>query len=319
MIPLLLPTTEESGGVQRFIYRSDFPITFSVTDRERILDILFTESPLRAGELRALLMTFGFSPRAEVGTEQTAGGHIVFRQRLFMVDMPRGSVLQYTGRMPAEDCDMCCRYYIDDTADELLPYFEEAEKSPLTEKLVAKLGKALVTRGEVRPTDMVAGIALNKRGETAAFPMVWGYSVQGARGPVFNARSETAGERPMFRDGWTNRRCVLPASYFFEWGMPSDYSGEGPGGKKIKYAIQPKGEAVTWLAGIYRFEESGGVRFPVFTILTKDAVGDMRAVHDRMPVMLKKERIPAWLSPSSDPKRVLAEAIGDLAIERAGE
>lgn len=212
---------------------------------------------------------------------------------------------------------MCCRYFIDDTADELLPDFEAAAQSSLTVKLVAKLGKGLKTKGEVRPTDMVTGIALNRNGVMTTFPMVWGYSVQGAKGPVFNARTEKAGEKQMFKDGWTSRRCIIPASYFFEWGLPSDLLDEGTAGKKIKFAIQPKGETVTWLAGIYRIEESGGVKFPAFTILTKAALGQMTTIHDRMPVIFKKEQITEWLSPDVDPAKTIRQAVYDLVVEKA--
>ena len=205
---------------------------------------------------------------------------------------------------------MCCRYFIDDHADELLPYFEAAEKSPLTEKLVAKLGRPLRIRGEVRPTDLAAALARSKQGGTAAFPMIWGYSVEGAKGPVFNARSETAGERPMFRDGWASRRCVIPASGFYEWGPGADET-------KTKYAIQPMGAAVTFLAGIYRFEERRGVRYPAFTILTREALGGMTAIHDRMPVILAREQIADWLDPAADPATVVRHAIRDLTLEEA--
>ena len=221
MIPPLIPTTEEKDGAQRFIYRSAFPITVRITPKERIMDITLTDEPIRGKELSALLNVFGFSRNLEIGTEQTNTAHIIFRQRLLLLDMTRDSVVRYAEDTTGEDSRMCCRYYIDDTADELLPYIEEAEKSPLTEKLVAHLGKALVTKGEVRPTNMVPGIACNKKGTISTFPMVWGYTVPGGKGPVFNARSETAAEKPLFKDGWTTHRCVLPASYFFEWGIPA--------------------------------------------------------------------------------------------------
>ena len=121
----------------------------------------------------------------------------------------------------------------------------------------------------------------------------------------------------MFRDGWASHRCIIPASFFFEWGMVADSSNESPAAKKTKFAIQPKGESVTWLAGISRLEESYGVQFPVFSILTKDAVGEMRSVHDRMPVMFRKEMIPEWLSQNRDPARTIRNAIQDLVIEKA--
>ena len=316
-MPLLLPTTEEIGGVQKFIYRSVFPMTFSVTDQSRALDILFTDTAMRGKELDALLRTFGFSPKSEIETEQTATGHIIFRQRLLLVDLTRDSVVKYRGDTQQEDPAMCCRYFIDDTADELLPYFDAASQSSLTTKLVAKLGKPLITKGEVRPTNMVTGIALNKHGSETAFPMIWGYSVKGAKGPVFNARSESAAERPMFKEGWTNHRCIIPASFFFEWGILAEETGSDSAGQtKTKFAIQPQNEMVTWLAGLYRIEENNGIKFPAFTILTKEATGQMRRVHDRMPVMFRKDMISEWLSSASDSGKMVRHSLQDLVIEK---
>ena len=317
MIPPLLPVTEEHNGVQRFIYRAVFFFVFSLRDQCRSLDILFSDYALRGREVKALLKTFGFVSAMEIETEQTATGHLIFRQKLVIVDITHNSVVEYQ-KMIQEDSDMCCRYFIDDKADELLPYFEAAVHSSLTEKLVDKLGKPLITKGEIRPTNMVVGIALNKRGLTSTFPMIWGYSVQGGRGPVFNARSETAGEKPLFKDGWVNHRCIIPASYFFEWGIPADDLENSTAGKqKVKFSIQPKGEFSTWLAGIYRLEESNGVQYPAFSILTKEASGQMISIHDRMPVILKQDQISEWLSPDTDPAKMVHRSVSDLVIEKA--
>ena len=316
MIPSLLPVTEEHNGVQRFIYRAVFPIVFSIRDQCRSLDILFSDYALRGMELKALLKTFGFISVMEIETEQTATGHLIFRQKLLVLDIPHNPMLEYQKTIQEEDSEMCCRYFIDDKADELLPYFESAVHSSLTEKLVAKLGKPLITKGEIRPTNMVVGIALNKRGLTSTFPMIWGYSAQGGRGPIFNARSETAGEKSLFKDGWANHRCIIPASFFFEWGIPADDLENGTAGKqKTKYAIQPKGASSTWLAGIYRLEESNGVQYPAFTILTKEATGQMTSIHDRMPVLFQQEKITDWLSPDIDPSLTIRHALRDLVVE----
>ena len=209
---------------------------------------------------------------------------------------------------------MCCRYFIDDKADELLPYFEEAEESPLAGKMTAKLSRPLVTSGEVRPTDMVPVIARNRAGGIGCFPMIWGYRQSGR--PVFNARTETAAQKPLFRDGWTSRRCIVPASCFFEWGPSASQDEESE--KRVKYVIQPEGASVTWLAGIYRLEKEGDLTFPVFTILTKDAVGRMSEIHDRMPVMFPGELIGSWIDPEADPEKLLRHAVKNVFAEEAG-
>ena len=75
--------------------------------------------------------------------------------------------------------------------------------------------------------------------------MVWGYPrFQGKSGSIINARSETAGERPMFRRSLAERRCVIPTTGFFEW-------GPGEGGGKRKYRFNRPGTRALYLAGLW--------------------------------------------------------------------
>ncbi len=75
-----------------------------------------------------------------------------------------------------------------------------------------------------------------------------------------------------------------------------------------KYAIRPKDENVTWLAGLYRMEGP----FPYFTVLTRQPEGAVSAIHDRMPVILKTSRISEWINPMTDLLRVKEMAWGSL-------
>ncbi len=172
--------------------------------------------------------------------------------------------------------------------------------------MAAKLGRELICKGEVRPTDMVPVIALDRQGVRGCFPMIWGYSEKGIRGPLFNARSELVGEKPMFAEGWNKRRCIVPASHFFEWNA-----------EKTKYTIRSNGTVLTWLAGIYRLEERDGLLFPAFTILTRTASGPMCTVHERMPVILPDGKLDDWLSQSADPSKTITYALDDLEIKEA--
>lgn len=110
----------------------------------------------------------------------------------------------------------------------------------------------------------------------SAFVMKWGYSLPDGK-VVFNARSESASSRPMFQDGIVQRRCLVPAAYYFEW--------EKRGREKIKYAIGQNERGILYMAGIYRLEK--GV--PVFTILTRSPADSIAFIHDRMPVILPNE------------------------------
>ena len=75
---------------------------------------------------------------------------------------------------------------------------------------------------------------------------------------LFNARSETAAEKAMLKDGMAQRRCLIPATCYFEW--------EHRGMEKVKYAIAPAGSNMIYLAGIYHKEGNRAA----CTILTRD-------------------------------------------------
>lgn len=335
----LIPTTEERNGMQRFIYRSIFPITVYVASSARYLDIICTVDYLRREETLNLLRIFGFAPEVEIIVERS-GPHITFSQKLLCVEVALDTdtihMLQYlrqSSSLPEGDeieggkgdPDMCCRYFIDDKVDEFAEYFEQAASSPLAAKMVAKLGRPLKTAGEINPSDMVPVIARDKRGAVRAFPMVWGFAPQPngkfglkSSAPLFNARVETASEKPSFSEAWTSHRCVIPASYFFEWGPPpveEDAPIQLTRAGKARYVIQPRGASVTWMAGLYRTETDGDLSYPSFTILTRDSTGDMARVHDRMPVMLPATLIDTWTDPSENPSWISKSAITRLMIE----
>lgn len=183
---------------------------------------------------------------------------------------------------------MCGRYFInaEDTDEEL-------------EEIIAILqrrqGSAPIKTGEIFPSDTVPVIANNRRLVPAPFAMRWGYALPGGR-RVINTRSETAHERPMFQDGMLRRRCLIPASHYFEW--------ECRGRERIKYAIRPDGAKTLYMAGIYRIEDGT----PVFSILTRAPAASIAFIHDRMPVILPAALREAWLSPDASPDQLLSQA-----------
>ena len=211
---------------------------------------------------------------------------------------------------------MCTRYLME-LSPELRPIIEAARHSSLTGKMVDQLGKALKTEGEVRPTDMVPVIAPDKKGVKQIYPMVWGFSFPGMDRPIVNARVETAPEKPSFKEGWKKRRCIIPASYYFEW----DHIQVGTRMKvNDKYAIQPKNQQVTWLAGLYRIQQTdAGFQYPVFTVLTRKPSIELEKIHDRMPVILPEDVISDWINPAtfvSDVKRIAENSLTDMIIEK---
>ena len=205
---------------------------------------------------------------------------------------------------------MCCRYYM-----EMSPELRPIIRSALKERIVDKLGRPLITEGEVRPTIIVPVIAPNRSGAKSVFPMVWGFTLPRSSSPMVNARVETASAKPTFKESWERRRCIIPASYYFEWEhLINAATGKAKTGDK--YMIQPKGSEITWLAGLYRIEEMSGIQVPVFTVLTREPSEEIRFIHDRMPVILPRDAIEKWIRPDSKPDEIIKTAMTDMVFER---
>ena len=112
-------------------------------------------------------------------------------------------------------------------------------------------------------------------------PAVWGFA-GGDSGLVINARSETAQKR--FREPFERRRVVVPADGFYEWTGPRD--------ARRPIWFRPRGGGLLYLAGLAEPLPDGRLSF---VVLTTEAAGEVARVHDRMPVLLPRERVSAWL------------------------
>ena len=200
---------------------------------------------------------------------------------------------------------MCCRYWADESP-EIREIVEEMNKSPLVEKWHKTTG--ITTYGEIRPTNVVPVIASKRSREKSVFPMKWGFS---GRTLLMNARTETAPEKATFRDAWASHRCIVPASWYFEWEHLIGKDGKKRTGDK--YVIRPADSAMTWLCGLYRIEDG----LPVFVILTREPGEGIRFIHDRMPLILPEKYIDDWIRPDTKPEDLLGEALTDMYFERA--
>ena len=191
---------------------------------------------------------------------------------------------------------MCGRYYVEpESSSELLELIAEAKRK-----------SDEVKTGEVFPSDTAAVIANNRQLKPAVFPMRWGFERKGD-GLVINARSETAGEKQLFRESAQLRRCLIPASCYFEW----EHRADG----KVKYAIRPKGQELLYLGGLYTKPEPGAL--PRFTILTRKAADGISFIHDRMPVIVPKEKEADWLSQQLTLDELLEGAETDMEFSEA--
>jgi putative SOS response-associated peptidase YedK len=188
---------------------------------------------------------------------------------------------------------------------ELREIAEAMNRSPLMSSWQRRA--AVKSIHEIRPTDVVPVIAPNKSGKRAVFPMQWGYS---GKSLLINARVESAAEKPTFQKDWQQHRCVVPASWYFEWEHRPGHDGKKRTGDK--YKIQPKDSTLTWLCGLYRIEAG----LPHFVILTRDSSDAIRFIHDRMPLIMPEELIDRWIAPAEKPETLLSSALTDMIYEK---
>lgn len=173
------------------------------------------------------------------------------------------------------------------------------------EQLALAFGLATVPdfipRYNIAPTQNALVITGDQPNE-AQF-MRWGLIPSWAKDPaigsrLINARAETAAEKPSFRAALRRRRCIVPASGFFEW--------QARAGGKQPFYITVKDMPVLAMAGLWEsWRDSAGDEVRTFTILTADANAFMAPYHDRMPVILHPDDLPAWLDTPEVPGPVL--------------
>jgi putative SOS response-associated peptidase YedK len=106
---------------------------------------------------------------------------------------------------------------------------------------------------------------------------------------TFNARIETVGNLASFREPFRKRRCLIPASGWYEW-------QELPTGN-LPWYIHPARDDVVFFAGLWDRWESGGQVIESCSIIIGPANETIRAFHDRMPYTVADEDIHAWLDP----------------------
>ena len=211
---------------------------------------------------------------------------------------------------------MCGRFYMEPDDPVIRDFMEQVNRSPIAGVFHARFGQSPAA-GEIAPAAVVPVLAFSRCGSRAVFPLRWGFSLPAASGrpasrPVINARAETAGEKPLFRDAWKEHRCVIPASRYFEWEHTLLPNGKKKTG--AKYAIRPADGSIVWLAGLYRLEDS----LPVFVVLTREAAPTVSRIHDRMPLILPEDAAGEWIRPDADPARLLLQARTEMACSLAG-
>jgi putative SOS response-associated peptidase YedK len=105
---------------------------------------------------------------------------------------------------------------------------------------------------------------------------------------TINARAETVADKPTYREAFKHKRCLIPATGFYEW--------KREGSAKLPYHIRMQGSEVFALAGLWDRWERDGEGFDSCSIIVTAANPDMQPIHDRMPVILNPAQYNTWLN-----------------------
>ncbi|MGH3353470.1 MAG: SOS response-associated peptidase [Nocardioides sp.] len=202
---------------------------------------------------------------------------------------------------------MCGRYASSRQPDELAEEFEIDElrlQEPLTESY------------NVAPTnDVYAVLERPPREEQPAGQrqlrsVRWGLVPSWAKDAkignrMINARMETVADKPAYRKAFAKRRCLLPADGYFEWYATEALDAKGKP-RKQPYFITPKDGGVLAMAGLYELwpdpakaDEDPDRWLWSCTVITTDAEDSLGRIHDRMPLMVERDRWDQWLDPAS--------------------
>jgi putative SOS response-associated peptidase YedK len=150
-------------------------------------------------------------------------------------------------------------------------------------------------RYNVAPTDLVPIIRMGEDGQRELVMARWGlvpfWMKDIPKKAFINARAETVATTPMFRDAFAKRRCLIPATGFYEWQQRA--SGKQP------YRIRRHDLEPFAFAGLWEHARIGGEDVISTTIIVCDANERVAPLHGRMPVILEPADYDAWLNPTT--------------------
>jgi putative SOS response-associated peptidase YedK len=158
-------------------------------------------------------------------------------------------------------------------------------------------------RYNIAPTQPVAAIRIDNAEERELTYFHWGLIPFWATdikmaSRMINARSETVAEKPAYRAAFKRRRCLVPASGFYEWKKVN-------GGKQPVY-IHPVNKEVMAIAGIWeQWHSDDGSEIESVSLLTTSPNERIKDIHNRMPVIIEQPDYSTWLDPSLEKGDVL--------------
>jgi putative SOS response-associated peptidase YedK len=183
---------------------------------------------------------------------------------------------------------MCGRYTLKATNEQILSEF----------KALRIQSNELRERFNIAPSQIIPVVRQNEQ-ERELSDLKWGLVPSWAKdvsigNRMINARGESLTEKPSFRNAFRSRRCLIPASGFYEWKREAD-KGKQP------FYFYLKDKTVFGFAGLWEewTDTETGELLESCTIITTEANEVLAPVHDRMPVILKSENYEEWLDPKN--------------------
>lgn len=245
---------------------------------------------------------------------------------------------------------MCAGYHLEESkAFKSIAY--AAEHHPIRERILGKLGQALITKGDVRLSDIVPVIAPDYTGEGHIYPMMWGFSTKlDTLIPTVDIDILDTTKNPAILEAISKHRCLIPTSWYYEWeriypvdsydtfgDQTPEYerrrtltkakAPKNPDGSSMigeRYMLQTKGSSITLLAGLYRIEDHNGVKIPHFMILTQYAAPNIMFIHNKMPVIFDSSNaalLREWLNPNAAPpwdvERIIENSVTEMVYEKS--
>jgi putative SOS response-associated peptidase YedK len=227
---------------------------------------------------------------------------------------------------------MCGRYASSRRPEDLVEEFEISDarvSAPLEPDYnVAPTKEVYAVLERAPKPDAETGDAA-PRAERQLRVLRWGLVPSWAKDPsigsrMINARMETVAEKPAFRRAFASRRCLLPADGYFEW-YPTQAKTKAGKPLKQPFFITPKDGGILAMAGLYEIwrdptrDDDDPDRFrwtcTVLTTQAEDAVGH---IHDRMPLMVDRERWGEWLDPRPGEKPATEDLLSLLSPAAPG-
>ena len=201
---------------------------------------------------------------------------------------------------------MCSRYFLD------------ADGTIIAYTFRVPVHDRIRKRFNIAPTQEAPVIRAARDGAREVAMLRWGLVPRWAKDikvgtRMINARSEAVEAKPAFRDAVRQRRCVVPASGFFEW--------QGEPGHKQPFAITLPDRRLLAFAGLWeRWRPAEGEPVETFTVMTTEANEQVARIHDRMPVILPMDAIDTWLAaPSAEACKLLKPYEGALELRAVGK